>query len=113
MLPILLLLLDGAGDAIAAYRRKTTVERSCVTDPHSTDLTICGRRRADRFRVPFVGPAAGDRGVQHVSAERNRLLYRRTPVQDLSPFLVGGGLAGAHVSTRGGVGPGEARKPAP
>lgn len=110
-----LLLLSGVDDAMDSYRQKTAADSRCVVDANATDVTVCGMRRADRFRVPFVAPAPGDPAIQDVPAERERMLYRRSPVQELSPFLVGGGLAGAHFSTRSGFGAGQtaARKPAP
>ena len=110
---VALLLMAGTDDVMATYRARTAAERACVVDRDSTDITICGMRQADRYRVPFVAREPGDPAIQDVPAERERLLYRRTPVQELSPFLVGGGMAGVHVSTRDGVGAGEARKLAP
>ena len=111
----ILLLLAGADDAaaMATYRTLTAAERGCAHDPASTDITVCGLRNADRYRVPFVFPVAGDPAIQDVPVERERLLHRTTPVQDLSPFLVESGMAGVTVSTRGGLRAGEARKLAP
>jgi hypothetical protein len=103
MIPLLLLLLAGADDAMATYRARTSVEHRCVITPDTTDVTVCGRRQADRFRVPFVGGDNGNR-VDDVPFERAAMLHRTTPIDDLSPFLVGGGMAGVSVSTRGGVG---------
>lgn len=96
-------------------RRLTSVETRCVYDPNSTDVTVCGRRNADRFRIPFdVPPEPGDPRHEGVMQERTRLLARSNPVKDMSPFLVGGGLAGVTMDTnpRGGGGP-TLRKPAP
>lgn len=114
MLP-LLLLLSGVDDVMVAYRDRTAAEKACKVDPNATDVTVCGLRRADRFRVPFVGPTPGDPAIQNVPAERAALLHRTSPVQELSPFLVGGGFTGAHFSSRTGFGAGQTaeRKPAP
>lgn len=87
---------------LAAYREKTRVERGCTFDPDTTDLTICGRRHADRFRVPFTGREAGDE-TDNVPYERARMVRRRSPVEELSPFLVESGHLGVSVSTRDGV----------
>jgi hypothetical protein len=100
---ILMLMLAGADDAMATYRARTAAEHRCVIDPHATDVTVCGRRHADRFRVPFVGGANGDH-IDDVPFEREAMLHRTTPIDDLSPFLVGGGHVGVSVSTRNGVG---------
>ena len=47
---ILMLMLAGADDAMASYRARTVAEHRCVIDPDATDVTVCGRRRADRLR---------------------------------------------------------------
>lgn len=103
MIPLFLLLAGPDDDLLAAYRAKTAPEQRCVIDPASTDITVCGLRGADRYRVPFVGGVNENR-VDDVPYERDAVLHRTNPVQDLSPFLVGGGMAGVTVSTRGGVG---------
>lgn len=103
---IALLFLAAADDAalLARVTALTAAERPCVINRESTDITVCGRRDADRFRVPFIVHDAGDPRHESVGAERERLLHRTNPVQDLSPFLVGGGMAGVTASTSGGVG---------
>lgn len=108
MIP-LLLLLAGADDVMATYRARTAAEHRCVATPNSTDITVCGKRQADRFRVPFVGGANENR-TDDVPFEREAMLHRTTPIDDLSPFLVGGGMAGVSVSTRRGVGGYKARE---
>ena len=70
----------------------------CHDEGPSTDVTVCGLRHADRYRVPFIVHDPGDPRYQSVAAERARLLARTTPLQDLSPFLVGGGMAGVHMT---------------
>jgi hypothetical protein len=102
MIP-LLLLLAGADDAMATYRARTAAEHRCVIAADTTDITVCGRRQADRFRVPFIGGANENR-TDDVPFEREAMLHRTTPIDDLSPFLVGGGMMGVSVSTRNGVG---------
>ncbi|UVO49848.1 hypothetical protein M0208_04680 [Sphingomonas sp. SUN019] len=113
MLPILLLLAGADDGAMERYQRMTAAEPRCVYDPTSTDVTVCGLRNADRFRVPFVGSEEGDPAIQDVPSERRRMLNRRSPVEELNLFLVGGGMAGVTVSTRGGVSGYETRKLAP
>ena len=98
------LLLQAADPAmlIAGERRRTAAETRCVADPDTTDITVCGLRHADRFRVPLSVSVVGRQ--DDVVAERSELLHRNTPIQDLSPFLVGGGMAGVHAGV--GLGPG-------
>ncbi|APX67231.1 hypothetical protein V3I01_14485 [Sphingomonas sp. gentR] len=101
---------------VAKTRRLTSVETRCVYDPNATDITVCGRRNADRFRIPFeISPEPGDPRHEGVMEERTRLLARSTPVKDLSPFQVGGGFAGVTMDTnaRGSGGTTTLRKPAP
>lgn len=109
-----LLLLVQAGDVLETARVKLAAERRCVVDPDSTDVTVCGMRRADRFRVPFITHDPGDPRHETVMTERKRLLARTTPLQEKSPFLVGGGHAGVTVTAgAGGVRAEGARPPAP
>jgi hypothetical protein len=49
------------------------VEPRCAAPTRDTDIIVCGARRADRWRVPFIGYDAGDPRAESVSAERNRL----------------------------------------
>ncbi|WP_394663332.1 hypothetical protein [uncultured Sphingomonas sp.] len=100
---------------VARTRQLTSVEIRCVYNPNSTDLTVCGRRNADRFRIPFdVPPEPGDRRHEGVMEERTRLLARSTPIKDMSPFLVGGGHVGVTMDTNPpGNGGMTLRKPAP
>ena len=89
-----------APDLLAAARERLAAERPCPV-MEATDITVCGRRRAGRFRVPLVVHAPGDPRHEGVPAERARLLHRTTPIDDLSPFLVGGGMAGVSTTVGG------------
>ncbi|HEU0066060.1 MAG TPA: hypothetical protein VFQ57_02340 [Sphingomonas sp.] len=95
MVPLLLLL--ATPDPLAVARQRLAAEQRCVVDPDSTDITVCGRRHADRFRVPLVVRDAGDPRYETVAAERARLQAPTNPIRELSPFLVGGGMVGASV----------------
>lgn len=99
---VLLLLAEASEPALTAAREKLSVERRCVVDPHTTDVTVCGLRNADRFRVPFVIRDPGDPRHEAVAAERQRLQYKRTPLQQMGPFQVGGGMVGATVTAGAG-----------
>lgn len=105
MLALLLLLAAPAEDAATLVARSSAMiagER-CHSNPNATDITVCGRRQADKFRVPFIVHDEGDPRYEAVIVERDRLLNRTNPVKELSPFLVGGGMAGATMSTRSGL----------
>lgn len=115
MIALALLLIAAPDDVAALVTRSAAViagER-CTYDANTTDITVCGRRRADRFRVPFVVHDPGDPKHEAVGVERDRLLNRTNPVKELSPFLVGGGMTGVTVSSRSGVGGATGRKLAP
>lgn len=103
MLPLLMMLADV--DALLATVRTLTVpERGCRAAAQA-DVTVCGRRAADRFRVPFVGYEAGDPRGETVAHERERLLARTNPCQEHRAIMVDCGFVGAHFTTGGRDGP--------
>ncbi|SFP89187.1 hypothetical protein [Sphingomonas rubra] len=102
MLSLLLMLAD-VETMIARSRTLTAPERGCrVGQP--TDITVCGRRAADRFRVPFVGYEPGDPRAETVAGERQRLLHRTDACQDRRAIMVGCGSWGLGVTSGGGKG---------
>lgn len=114
-LGLVLMMLQDAQGMMAQAAARLSPERRCIHDPHSTDITVCGLRNADRFRVPFIINDPSDPRRQPVRVEREALLARTNPIQEKSPFLVGGGLAGvsATVGGDGSVHGATLRKPAP
>ena len=109
----LLAMIDDPSALIARATVLTAAEQGCVRDPDTTDITVCGLRNADRFRVPLVVHDPGDPRYEAVSAERHRLMHRTTPVEDMGPFQVGGGMAGVSVTVDAATGAATERKPAP
>ena len=106
MLAILLILAGQSADAQAAvvhYRAVTAVGPHCNTAANGTDITVCARRTADRYRLPLIEQDAGNPKIQDVSAERERLFARTSNCQEKSLFLVGCGKVG--VGARAGFGP--------
>lgn len=103
MIAALLLVLgqSNADAALARYYDKTTAGPRCAAERDSTDITICGRRNADRYRVPLVEHDAGDPKYQGVPAEREQLLARTSNCEEKSVFLVGCGKVGVSVGTNG------------
>jgi len=107
MLAILLILAGQSADAQAAlvhYRAVTATGPGCNTAANGTDITVCARRNADRYRLPLIEPTAGNPKIQDVSAERERLFARTSNCQEKSLFLVGCGKVG--VGAKAGFGPG-------
>lgn len=74
---------------------------------------VCGRREADRYRVPFILPTPGDPRTRGVPEERTLLIAEQSPCDRLGPFLVGCGAVGVQMSTRIGRGRIEYRPLAP
>lgn len=112
MIALLLALDDPPADFVARAAVMTAAEQRCPRVVSSTDVTVCGLRSADRYRVPFVGADRGDPRRQSVAAERDKLLARTNPIDEMSPFLVNGGMAGVTVGT-GRTGGLDTRKMAP
>ena len=92
-----------AADPIGAYLEKTSVEPRCKASAGS-EIIVCGRREADRHRVPFLVPTPGDPKTMGVPAERAMLTYEPTPCEKQGPYLIGCGMAGVSVSTKFGTG---------
>jgi hypothetical protein len=86
-----------AEQIIAKYTRLTSAEPKCRRNPSGDEIVICGRREADRYRVPLIIPEAGDPGIEGLYAERERLQHITTPCQEHSIFLVGCGMVGVTV----------------
>ena len=60
-------------DAITRSRALTSVEPRCTAPDDARVILVCANRRADRWRVPFIGYDVGDPRGEGVSAERERL----------------------------------------
>ena len=103
MIAIALLILGPANvdDAMARYREQTAAGPRCAVERSNTDITVCGRRNADRYRVPLAIHDAGDPKYQGVPNEREQLLARTSNCEEKSIFLVGFGKVGVSVGTQG------------
>ena len=106
---LLALALDAAA-TLATYREMTRAERGCPVVRDSTDVTVCGLRTADRFRVPLLEPDPGNPLHETVAKERQRYLARTNNCREKSTFLVGCGSAGLTM-TAGGRSPGVRVRP--
>lgn len=69
LLMVTLLMVQADDGAMRAYRARTTAEPRCA-QPVGNEVTVCGRREADRYRITFVTPQARD----SVPTERAQLL---------------------------------------
>ena len=102
MLVLLLAAATPDADALDRYRTLTAAEPRCERRADTTDVTVCGLRDADRFRVPFLLHEAGDPRHEAVTDERKRYLARTDNCQEKTLFLVGCGAWGLSVTTGGG-----------
>lgn len=99
MLPLLMMLAD-VETMVARARTLTAPEQGCKPG-QATDITVCGRRAADRFRVPFTGYEPGDPRGETVAGERQRLLNKTNACQERRAIMVDCGFAGARFTAGG------------
>jgi len=89
------------------YYEATAVAVRCVRPADSREIVVCGRRAADRWRVPFVGYTIGDPRGESVSGERNRLASEPKQKCGNTAFFGQAGCGGmVGVSTRIDLGSG-------
>ncbi len=84
------------------YVALTSVNPNCRKSVPSDAIFVCGKRNADRYRVPLVVAAAGDPNHEGVASERERLQHQTTTCDEKKPFQIGCGGVGVSAS----VGPG-------
>ncbi len=72
LLPILLMLQQSTvAAALADYRSQTQAEVPCRAPSDQSEIVVCSRREADRYRVSFVAP---NLGRDSDAARLNRLI---------------------------------------
>ena len=100
---------------VQKYLAMTRVEPRCSAPKAGNEIIVCGRRRADRWRVPFVGYEIGDPRNEGVSSERNRLASEPRPTCGTTAFFSTSACGMVGVTATIGIGPGgglKTRKPA-
>ncbi len=109
----LALAAPASADLIETYREQTSVEPRCRA-AQGDEIMVCGRREADRYRVPLVPPPTpGDPKARGVHEERSRLIATETSCQQRGPYVYGCGKVGFTVTTKIGSGPVKVRPLAP
>lgn len=96
--------LAAHAEPLATARLLTSVEPRCRVAADGYDIVVCGRRDADRYRVPFDGYPDGDPRNESVSGERNRLASAPRVACGLAWNTSTCGGAGVSVSTTFGAG---------
>lgn len=100
---LILVAADQSAAWIAQEQALTRAGPICTAPSDSREVTVCGRRRADRYRVPLIEIDRDNPANEGVPAERERLLARTSNCREHRLFLVGCGMAGMTVSTQHGV----------
>jgi hypothetical protein len=100
-------------DSFERYLAFTSVNPDCRAKAPADMIVVCGKRNADRYRVPLVLPVAGDPGHEGVGDERVRLQHQTTPCQDRGPFLIKCGMVGVAATVGFGGGKPQFRELAP
>ena len=73
-----------AAPALESYRERTRADVPCRVSSDPADITVCGARAADRYRVTFIEPAESDR--DRPLEWTDRLLDGRTKVCGVTGF---------------------------
>ncbi len=89
-----------AETALTTYTERMATRPNCKRASAANEINVCGRRDADKYRVPLIIYDAGDPRAEGLWGERARLQHQTTPCQDNSVFLVGCGSVGVSVTTR-------------
>jgi hypothetical protein len=89
-----------AETALTTYTERMATRPNCKRARAANEITVCGRRDADKYRAPLIVYDAGDPRAEGFWSERERLQNQTTPCQDNSIFLVGCGSVGLSVSTK-------------
>lgn len=89
--------LSGGEDAFTRYQRRTTSNLNCTQTSKNDEIVVCGRRDADRYRVPLIEYEAGDPRAEGLYGERERIQNRTNQCQERGPFLIGCGSVGVSV----------------
>ena len=84
--------------ALENHQRLTSVEPHC-RQAVGDEIVVCGRRDADRYRVPLIERDAGDPRGESVTAQRERLQHKTTLCEQRGAYLIGCGMVGVTVSS--------------
>ena len=89
--------------SIRKYDELTRVEPRCSAPRAGSEIVVCGRRKADRWRVPFVGYDTGDPRAESVKASRERISADDPPKCGNAAILAGCGFVGVNIGASFGV----------
>lgn len=89
-----------AESALSAYSERVATRPNCKRARAANEITVCGRREADRYRLPLVVYDVGDPRAEGLLDARARLQHKTVPCEDNGAFLVGCGSVGVSVSIK-------------
>jgi hypothetical protein len=89
-----------AETALMTYTERMATRPNCKRVHAANEITVCGRREADKYRAPLIVYDAGDPRAEGLWGERARIQHQTTPCEENSVFLVGCGSVGVSVSTK-------------
>ena len=104
MLALLLMMQAGGVDAarlVAETRALTRVAVDCRSRREGEEITVCARRDADRWRVPFVTPDPGAIDRDDVPGERSRLIARPNNCAEMKLMAYECGMVGVSMTAGG------------
>jgi hypothetical protein len=86
MLAAVLMIAQAASamPALERYRERTRADVPCRVSDDPAEISVCGRREADRYRVTFIEPAESDR--DRPLEYTDRLLDGRTKACGVNAF---------------------------
>lgn len=97
-------------DSLETYQQLTSVEPRCARPASDREIMVCGNRRADRWRVPYIGYDMGDPRGEGVEGERKRVSAApKVPCGQGAIIANCGGGVGVKVSTSFGASGGQLR----
>jgi hypothetical protein len=89
-----------AETALITYSERMATRPNCKRINTANEITVCGKRNADKYRVPLIVYDAGDPRAEGLWGERERIQHQTTPCEENSTFVVNCGSVGVSVSTR-------------
>jgi hypothetical protein len=100
----LLILIQTVPDLMADHARMTRAEIACHATADGDEIVVCALRDADRYRVPYITPTAGDPRIVDVPGERARLIARPNNCEEKRLDFTGCGMVGASMTAGNGRG---------
>jgi hypothetical protein len=99
---------------VERLQQLTSVVPNCRNRTATSEIVVCGRREADKYRVPLLTPREdGDPRSESREGERHRLQHITTNCQERRALQTGCGMVGVTMHVQmGGGGKTGFRKPA-